>query len=84
MTDKTPLKSPIPPASVRISALRDRLKLTKHQAADYLGVPVFTYIKWESGERTPPAVAIRLLDVMGSLETIAPAIHDYFLPKIKS
>lgn len=55
--------------------------MTKHQAAEYLGVPARTYIKWESGERTPPSVAVKLLDVMGSLETIAPAIHDYFLPK---
>ena len=83
MTDKTPLKPPIPPASARIAALRERLKLTNAQAADYLGVSVHTYIKWQSGERTPPAVAVRLLDVMGSLETIAPAIHDYFLPKGK-
>ncbi len=81
MTEQTRLKPPIPPAAARIASLRDRLKLTKHQAADYLGVPVHTYIKWESGERTPPSVAVRLLDVMGSLETIAPAIHDYFLPK---
>lgn len=83
MTEQTRLKPPLSPASARIAALRERLKLTKHQAADYLGIPVHTYIKWESGERTPPAVAMRLLDVMGSLETIAPTIHDYFLPKGK-
>lgn len=84
MTEQTRPKTPIPPTAARIAALRERLKLTKPQAADYLGVPVFTYIKWESGERTPPAVALRLLDVMGSLETIAPTIHDYFLPKGKA
>ena len=83
MTDKKPPKPPIPPTAARIAALRERLKLTNAQAADYLGVSVHTYIKWQSGERTPPAVAVRLLDVMGSLETIAPAIHDYFLPKGK-
>lgn len=84
MTTKNTLKTPLSPASARIAALRERLKLTKVQAAEYLGVPVYTYIKWESGERTPPSVAVRLLDVMGSLETIAPTIHDYFLPKGKS
>lgn len=83
MTDKKPPKPTIPPAAARIAALRNRLNLTNVQAADYLGVSVHTYIKWQSGERTPPAVAMRLLDVMGSLETIAPAIHDYFLPKGK-
>lgn len=84
MTDQKPLKPPIPPAAARVAALRERLNLTNAQAADYLGISVHTYIKWKSGERTPPAVAIRLLDVMGSLETIAPAIHDYFLPKVKA
>lgn len=84
MTEQTRLKTPISPTSARIAALRERFKLTKPQAADYLGVPVHTYIKWESGERTPPSVAVRLLDVMGSLETIAPSIHDYFLPRGKS
>lgn len=83
MTEQTRLKPPIPPAAARIAALRNRLNLTNTQAADYLGISVHTYIKWQSGERTPPAVAMRLLDVMGSLETIAPAIHDYFLPKGK-
>lgn len=83
MTEQTPLKPPIPPTATRIAALRERLRLTNTQAADYLGVPIHTYIKWQSGERTPPAVAIRLLDVMGSLETIAPSIHDYFLPRGK-
>ena len=61
-------------------ALQTRLDFTDKQAADYLGVPVFTFKKWRDGLREPSAAVNRLLDVLGTIEAIAPAIHAAFLP----
>lgn len=63
------------------AALRARLAFTHDQAAQYLGVPVPTYKKWESGEREPSASVLRLLDVLGTVEALAPALHAGFLPE---
>lgn len=48
--------------------------------ADYLGVPIYTLRKWESGERGSSAAVMRLLDVLGMVEALAPALHESFLP----
>ena len=58
----------------------ERLGLTAQGAADYLGVPVTTIRKWIDGTRTPGAAVIRLLDVLGIVEAIAPSIHAAMLP----
>ena len=60
--------------------LMARLNLDDTGAAAYLGVPVFTFRKWATGERKPSASAIRLLDVLGTVEALAPALHAGFLP----
>lgn len=70
-----------PAFAVDIKATIDRLKLTEKQAADYLGVPVFTLRKWLTGERAPSAATRKLIEVMGMLEAMAPAIHVSLLPK---
>ena len=57
-----------------------RLSLDEPRAADYFGVPVFTLRKWLTGEREPGAAVIRLLDVLGIIEAMAPALHASFLP----
>lgn len=57
-----------------------RWGLDETQAAAFLGVPVFTLRKWIKGERNPSAAAVRLFEVLGMLEAIAPAIHAGFLP----
>jgi hypothetical protein len=62
------------------AALMARLDLDEHQAADYLGVPVFTFRKWANGERSPSAATLRLLDVLRTIEALAPALHAAFLP----
>ena len=64
----------------RLSATMARLGLTAQDAADYLGVPVTTIRKWIDGTRTPGAAVIRLLDVLGIVEAIAPSIHAAMLP----
>ena len=60
--------------------LMERLHLDEPSAADYLGVPVFTFHKWATGERKPSAAVLRLLDVLGTVEALAPALHAGFLP----
>ena len=64
----------------RLSTTMERLGLTAQGAADYLGVPVHTLRKWLDGTRTPGAAVIRLLDVLGIVEAIAPSIHAAMLP----
>jgi hypothetical protein len=61
----------------------NRLNLDEPRAADYLGVPVFTLRKWTTGERQPGAAVLRLLDVLGMVEALAPALHDSFLPPVQ-
>ena len=77
--------NPSKPAEAGIFAARiretvARLGLDEPSAADYLGVPVYTLRKWATGERVPSASAIRLLDVLGTIEALAPALHAGFLP----
>lgn len=60
--------------------LMARLNLDETDAAAYLGVPVFTFKKWTTGERKPSAAVMRLLDVLGMVEAMAPALHASFLP----
>ena len=69
-----------PPSPNQFTHLMTRLHLDDNQAADYLGVPVFTFRKWASGERQPSAAVLRLLDVLGTVEALAPALHAGFLP----
>lgn len=79
--------APVPrltPAPDTIGArVRDtaaRLNLTETRAAEYFGVPLATYRKWINGTREPAAVVARLLDVLGTLEALAPALHNGLIP----
>lgn len=60
--------------------LMARLGLDEPRAAQYLGVPVYTLRKWTKGERKPSAATLRLLEVLGLLEALAPAIHEALVP----
>jgi hypothetical protein len=77
MTDAKPSKNPV------FVDLCTRFDFDEPRAAEYLGVPVFTFRKWLNGERTPNASALRLLEVLGMVEVMAPAIHSSFLPEPK-
>lgn len=57
-----------------------RLGLDEPRAAAYLGVPVYTLRKWIKGERAPSAATLRLLEVLGLIEALAPAIHAALVP----
>jgi len=41
---------------------------------------VFTFRKWLSGERSPNAAVLRLVDVLGMMEALAPALHASLVP----
>lgn len=81
---KIPLKPPkIPLAGTLAERVRhtlERLHLDDTRGAAYLGVPVFTVRKWITGEREPGAAVARLLDVLGMVEALAPALHGSFMP----
>ena len=74
------LKNPGSALALRLAQTRSRLDLSPAQMADYLGVPLYTLRKWESGERSGSATLLRLLDVLGMVEAMAPALHESFLP----
>lgn len=85
MTTTNPPKTPapvatVPPFTVQLRDLVSRLRLTDTQGAAYLGVPVTTYRKWIAGTRAPGAVAVRLLDVLGMIEALAPGMHAHLIP----
>lgn len=86
--NETPLKQPKTPApgtvAERVRQTVDRLNLDEPRAADYFGVPVFTVRKWCTGEREPGAAVARLLDVLGLVEALAPALHGSFLPPVST
>jgi hypothetical protein len=86
--NETPSKQPKTPApgtvAERVRQTVDRLNLDEARAADYFGVPVFTVRKWCTGEREPGAAVARLLDVLGLVEALAPALHNSFLPPVST
>lgn len=78
---RSPRPDPAPDTfAARVRDTMHRLNLDEREAADYLGVPVFTLRKWTTGERQPGAAVMRLLDVLGMVEALAPALHASFLP----
>ena len=80
-TPPKPLKIPVPGTlAERVRHTLDRLHLDDTRGAAYLGVPVYTVRKWITGEREPGAAVARLLDVLGMVEALAPALHGSFMP----
>lgn len=65
---------------VKIATARDRLNMSHSQMARYLGVPVITAQHWETGRRKPSACAIRLLEVLETVESMAPDLHATLIP----
>ena len=78
MNPQTP--ATVPPFTAALLALMDRRGLDAPGAAALLGVPVYTLTKWTTGTRAPSAAAVRLLDVLGTLEAIAPGVLDALTP----
>ena len=72
--------APLPLFAQDLAALITRRGLDETRAAGLLGVPVFTLRKWTAGTRAPSAAAVRLLDVLVTLDTLAPALLDALTP----
>jgi len=68
-------EEPLSGTRTRVTDTRTRLGLDVDAMASYLGVPVFTYKKWEAGTRVPGAAVTRLLDVLAAVEREAPGLH---------
>ena len=82
MTDKKPLKTPQNPRfTADLLALIDRHQLSEQSAAALLGVPVHTLKKWTTGERGPGAATIRLLEMLGIVEAMAPSLFGVLTPQ---
>ena len=78
--------APLTPAAqfaATLGAFVARRALDETRAAGLLGVPVFTFRKWTTGTRAPSAAAVRLLDILCTLEALAPAMLDSFLPPVQ-
>ena len=76
-----PTKEPTPGTlAERVRHTLERLHLDDTRGAAYLGVPVYTVRKWITGERELGAAVARLLDVLGMVEAMAPALHGSFMP----
>lgn len=60
--------------------MAQRMGLSETRAAGLLGVPVHTYRKWASGQRTPSASAYRVLDLLALMETLAPDLLAALVP----
>lgn len=79
------LTSKEPAFADTLLALLYRQKLTEAQGAALLGVPVYTLRKWLTGQRVPSAAAVRLVDVLMTLEALAPdmlaALTPTFAPE---
>jgi hypothetical protein len=76
-TTKTPQN---PDFVAALAALMTRHQLTETQGAGLLGVPVFTLRKWQAGTRAPNAAAVRLVDVLGLVAVLAPALLEGMIP----
>lgn len=44
-----------------IKEIRKKRQATQKQFANYLGIPLITYVQWENGTRKPPSYVINLI-----------------------
>lgn len=77
------MNTPSPSFQTLLGAFINRQGLSDTAAAALLGVPVFTLKKWQSGTRKPSAAVFRLLEVLSTLEAIAPDILAHLTPETR-
>ena len=63
---------------------RTRLGLNKTAMAAFLAVPRGTYLKWETGERGLNSATVRLIQLMQTIELMAPAVFNAMLTDLTS
>ena len=67
------------PTVERIRGIMERRGLNQAATGRYLGVPQGTIGNWLAGTRKPNKSVERLLDVLGTIEALAPALDEHFL-----
>ena len=60
---------------------RTLIGLNKTDMANYLGVPVNTYLQWERGDRKPTSAAKRLIEVLNQVKELCPELHQKLIIK---
>lgn len=71
----------------RIFDTRSRLRMTVAEMGEYMGVSLHTVRNWEADgtskhrARAIPPSAHRMLDILATIETLAPGIHAALLPQ---
>lgn len=68
------------PATPHLRAAMEETKFNPYQMGRYLGVPASTLNNWLAERRQMPATAERLLTVLNLMRTLAPGLHEHFLP----
>lgn len=71
-------------AQDQVRALVARHDLDDKGLAELLGVPETTARKWLDGARTPSAAAFRLIEILNTLDAIAPGLMVAFMPATRS
>lgn len=66
--------------STELQSAQKRLGITSWQLSRYLGVSYGALRHWVNGSRQPDTVARRLVQVLGTIETMAPDIHKHLMP----
>ncbi len=62
--------------------LHDDLNISISESSAICGVHYMTYYKWVSGSQSPPAVALRLFDIVSWLHRYYPDIYDRMITDI--
>lgn len=65
-----------------LAAISHRLKMTPNQLATYLGVSHAAVRHWLVGSRRPDSAVRRLIEVLGTIETLAPDLHRALIPPL--
>jgi len=60
--------------------LAARLGLDETRAAGLMGVPVYTWRKWATGQRQASASAYRVLELLAMMEALAPDLLAALVP----
>lgn len=67
--------------SERLKGTMERFDLNILELAAYLGVTPPAVRHWLEGTRAPTRSTIKLIDVLATVEALAPDLHEQFLPQ---
>jgi putative transcriptional regulator len=72
-----PARTHLPPGSIDVRALRDRLQLSRAAFADRFGLAITAVRDWEQGLRRPdPAARVLLMVIARNPETVAETVAE--------